>query len=575
MAQMNRPRKSLADYLVIAVSPALIMALVGSLVFFLLEILYAGRYYAQLQWILFFFVFGAVLIARISMEAEIAHRAGLYAAVLGLLTWVALLRFVEYPPDHPAADWAWSINLGLIALIWWCAHRLTWDCTLVDDTVDASGTGLLELTGLAKDTEQETVNENAASEGDEDASGLGGWWRRYSRFREERARKPHAPGSWVVYFSLAALPLYGLGQTQISADDTDRRAYAFRLLLVYAASGLGLLLTTCFLGLRRYLRQRNLRMPATMTTTWLMFGGVIIAAMLLAAALLPRPGAATPLLAWTGLFGSPDLDPSEHGLRNKGRDGDDEGQATPADEKQGKAPDDKNNGSQERPAKEDKEKGSSGSGKKKGDKGRAATKKGSRGQPKPLSAPDSTSGKLAEILKWIVLGLVLLLIAFLLLRSALRFLANFTQWARNLLAALQAWWLGLASLFTRTPNSEAEAAPAAPPPREWSSFRDPFLTGEADEMSAPRLLRYSYEALEAWARDRDLGRQPRETPLEFAERLACEFAELDTHVRRLASWYAHLAYARGKAPAVSRDVLREFWYKLAEVPEGVHEAVHQ
>ena len=32
-----------ADYLVIAISPALIMALVGSLVYFLIEVLYVGR----------------------------------------------------------------------------------------------------------------------------------------------------------------------------------------------------------------------------------------------------------------------------------------------------------------------------------------------------------------------------------------------------------------------------------------------------------------------------------------------------------------------------------------------------
>ncbi|MBM4068148.1 MAG: DUF4129 domain-containing protein [Planctomycetes bacterium] len=570
---MSRPSKSLADYLVIAVSPALIMALVGSLVFFLLEILYAGRYYAQLQWILFFFVFGAVLIARISMEADIADRAGLYAAILGLVTWLALLRFVEYPPDHAAAEWAWAINLGLIVLIWWCAHRLTWDCTLVDDTVDASGTGLLELTGLTKDTEDDAAK-RMSDESHEGDSGLGGWLGRYQRYRAERAKKPHAPGTWVVYFSLAALPLYGLGQTQIPPDEAERRQYVFRLLLVYAASGLGLLLTTCFLGLRRYLRQRSLRMPAAMTGAWLFFGAAIIGAMLLAAALLPRPGAATPLLAWTGLFQSPDLDPGM-GLRNKGSDGDDDGKANPSDDEKGKAGDDKDKGNRDRPAKED-DKGSSSSGKNKGDKGRAATNPGSRGQKKPSQPPDSTLSRLAEILKWIVVGIVLLVIAFLFLRSALRFLANFTHWARSLLTALQAWWDRLASLFAHTPRaSVAEAEPLASPPRDWSSFRDPFLTGEADAMSASRLLRYSYDALEAWAHDRDLGRQPRETPLEFAERLAGEFSALDRQLRRLTGWYAHLAYARGQPPAISRDVLRELWYKLAEIPTGTHEAVHQ
>src|SRR5205085_1019635 len=50
---------------------------------------------------------------------------------------------------------------------------------------------------------------------------------------------------------------------------------------------------------------------------------------------------------------------------------------------------------------------------------------------------------LAKLLKWIVIGAVILLVAFFGVRALLQFLANFTSWARNLLAAwnkLLAWW---------------------------------------------------------------------------------------------------------------------------------------
>ena len=57
---------SLLDWVVIGISPALIMVMVGSLVFFLVEVLYQGQYSGRLLYTLFFFVFGAVLIARIS-----------------------------------------------------------------------------------------------------------------------------------------------------------------------------------------------------------------------------------------------------------------------------------------------------------------------------------------------------------------------------------------------------------------------------------------------------------------------------------------------------------------------------
>src|SRR5262245_46739348 len=95
----ERPNQTFVDYVTIVLSPALIMGLIGSLVFFLLEIFYAtdGPWKSRLQWILFFFVFGAVLVGRISMNGEIAARAKLYGIVLTVATYFGLAAFVEYP----------------------------------------------------------------------------------------------------------------------------------------------------------------------------------------------------------------------------------------------------------------------------------------------------------------------------------------------------------------------------------------------------------------------------------------------------------------------------------------------
>src|SRR5439155_15654807 len=162
----KKPEQSLADYVTIALSPLLIMALVGSLVFFLLEILYVGQFPERMTWTLFFFIFGAVLIARISMEQGISERAGLYGIALGAVVYLALLSFVEYTPGTPLAAFGWAINLGLIGLIWWCAHRLTWDCTHIDDSVDASGKGVLDAAGL-EDQETRTEQPGARSADDD------------------------------------------------------------------------------------------------------------------------------------------------------------------------------------------------------------------------------------------------------------------------------------------------------------------------------------------------------------------------------------------------------------------------
>src|SRR5271168_1514644 len=133
----RRLKPTLADYVVIAINPVLIMGLVGSLIYFLLELLYGGRYPDRLQFCLTMFVFAIVLISRISMEDGF-ERAAPFGIALAVVVGIALNRFVDY---HGAAaeSYAWAINWSLMALTWWCAHKLTWDCTTIDESEEASG----------------------------------------------------------------------------------------------------------------------------------------------------------------------------------------------------------------------------------------------------------------------------------------------------------------------------------------------------------------------------------------------------------------------------------------------------
>jgi len=63
-----KPTKTLADYLVIAISPVLIMVLVHSLCFFLVAVFLPGEAAGGVRWVLFWFVLAVVLIARIGIE---------------------------------------------------------------------------------------------------------------------------------------------------------------------------------------------------------------------------------------------------------------------------------------------------------------------------------------------------------------------------------------------------------------------------------------------------------------------------------------------------------------------------
>ena len=142
----EKPRPTTADYVAIGLSPLLIMALVGSLVFFLVDILYRGEYEGRLQYIMFFYIFGAVLVARMSMEFGLSDRAPMYGLALAVAAWIGLGQFVEYPAGLEALSWV--INAGLIALVWWSTHRLTYDCTSIDEKAETTGTGLLQAAGL-------------------------------------------------------------------------------------------------------------------------------------------------------------------------------------------------------------------------------------------------------------------------------------------------------------------------------------------------------------------------------------------------------------------------------------------
>jgi hypothetical protein len=326
-----------ADYVAIAISPALIMALVGSLVYFLIEVMYVGDYQARLNYAFALFVFAAVLIARISIEMGSEH-ATLYALPLGIAMFLVLVRFVEQP-----SPFSHVINLGLMGLVWWCAHKLTWDSTVIDDDEDASGEGLMQRIGVDDGVSSDTAGEKhvpaAAAAGtaenellaDDEATSSAAQrlWRALVRPR----KGPHTPGMWVLYFSLAALPLFGIGQHWIPAAQVGRRRYAFTLLLVYVASALALLVTTSFLNLRRYLRQRRVEMPPVIAGTWVGVGMALIVIVMMLAMLIPRPGAEVAIsrVPWQAV--SPDgLSASRYAMNRDGGEEQNEQQNAPAGE---------------------------------------------------------------------------------------------------------------------------------------------------------------------------------------------------------------------------------------------------
>ncbi len=284
-----RKHPSLPDMAAIALCPSLIVLLLASLVYFLVLCIYHGQYSGRIGYIWFMFIMGAVGIARLSIEQSRTY-AATYALILGGATWFVLSRFMVV--QGPLANLSFLINGGMIALVWVLADRITFDCTLIDEGEDASGQGLLD--GFTNhDGDQDLVKSDQAA--------------------HASRRRRHQPGKTVLWLAAAALPIFGLGQWMLPQDERWQSS-AIMALGGYLFATLSLLVATSFLGVRRYLRQRNVDMPANVTGAWLIGGIVMTIALLLVCFLLPQPGKMLANVQLPSAIDSPDwLKPSRYG----------------------------------------------------------------------------------------------------------------------------------------------------------------------------------------------------------------------------------------------------------------------
>lgn len=647
---MARLDKTAADYVAIAISPALIMLMVGSLMYFLVAVFYAGRYEDRIYWILTCYTVAIVLISRISME-DSQERAMIFAGALAMAVGLAVMQLA----DAIVLPWC------LLGLVWWAANKLTWDCTLIDEDEDASGRGLLQIVGLERREKRKKKAETKQVDKPDEPEGVTDRTddtRDKASAKQPSKKKPHAPGVWIVYFSLAALPLFGLGQLLVPMADLERRRWVFQLLCVYVGSGLGLLLTTSFLGLRRYLRQRDIQMPEDMAKMWIALGSGLIVILLTLAALLPRPAAEYALSQFPLRLTTPERESSPYALGNDGadrnspdsgsrvesdRDEDDAGppkaeqgqnqasdstqrdQAEESSPRQGGSPGEQ----RKQPSRSESRQGETKDGQtgEEHDKGqRSQTKEGkegkttesargedkSRQQPEPAndqaddnrtatdqpqrqpqSAEDAAKRKsdaaknvdpsrqpssatpppqqpnrlpvhlpqlqLAPggLLKLVLYAVVLCAVGYVLWKTRERVFAAIRQF-------LQEWREFWARLFggkrrTREQTVEVRAEPARL--RPFSDYADPFAS-RVRRMTPEQVVRHSFEALEAWAREHDCPRQPDQTPREFARQLGSRFDSLSAGAATLADLFAQVAYASAHLGEEKIEPLASLWRRL-------------
>ena len=547
-----KPAKTLADYMVIGISPVLIMLLVGSLSFFLVQVFYRGEAVGSVRWVVFWFVMAVVLVSRIGIE-EGPGRAAVYGLALAGATWIYLVQI------HPA----YFLGVIMLGTVWWCAHKLTWDCTLIDDDVDASGSGLLQTVREGRKFKPE-----AEPTGGKTTAGSGCSVEPVARnrrtaptlqnsdtARKRRAAIPHPPGLWVVYFSLVALPLFGIGQMLLPGGDTDSRRAGFAFLFVYMAATVGLLLTTSFLGLRRYLRQRHLKMPGIIAFGWLKFGAGVACLVLAVALLLPRPGVND---TWQTLRYHVDYQlhrASEYAARINPHGA---GRGRPGGETQ-KSNDSKDNTSAPQ-SPEDKAQTAN-------DRQQNQTPAGRNVGTPDQASPQEPSGPIpmeraGGFYRWFR-ALFLLAGAILISWWVIRRRDLILQMARSFIAALAQFFRDLLQFGSLAKRTKAKREERTPRQRPFAAYLSPFLTGKDKSWTAEQLILYSYEALQAWAVEQGIQSQPQQTAREFCLLLGETFPDAAAELNRLSFLYGHAAYGNAVPAGCDLEPVKKLWRYLS------------
>ena len=515
------------------------------LVFFLITITCRGDFTIRLMYILGLYTFASVMVARIAIEQS-RTISMLYTSVLGIATLFVVMQFVQF--SGVFALLSLPLTIGFLVLIGFLADRITFDCTLIDESEDSSGVGLLQSLGLIRNPAESMPVTNK--------QGKLALKKIPSSSKTTNRKRQHNPGVWVLYFALFAIPLFGLGQLTISEPEGHRTAYW--LLFGYLLFSLCLLVLTSFLGLRRYLRQRHLEMPFSLNTVW-MGGGILgVCIVLSLISLLPLPGGSL------GIFDLPirietasARQANRFGSGEEGTEKDVPDSAKTSNDK-AKSKEKSSKPSQNKMKAQD-EKGSNKSDPQKSKD--PVSKEKSESSPTSSSQPPwsvSLSGGFSNLVRWIISGLLLLVILFLIMRFRDELIAAFRD--------IVAWWSGLfghsseASSTSDTSSSSTMLKPVVT--QSFNDFVNPFGSNVAG-WKASRIIRHSFEAIEVWGRERQLARSDQETPEEYIRRLTANYPDQSESLFRLMQLYNRLAYANGKVDTSEVKKLDRLWKWLS------------
>jgi hypothetical protein len=584
MSDRKRLRPESLDYFLAGLSPIFVIGMIGSLVYFLVCVLYRGSFPIRLMWILGLYTVASVLIARIAIEKSRSYSLG-YMAALGAAMLVATPAYMSTGDGSLVGGML--LVAPLLVLIAVLADRITFDCTSMNEDVESNGIGLLQSLGLTQADQYSKTRQLVRTNNP-----------------DTQKKRRHNPGVWILYFALGAVPLFAIGQW--IAVDADNRAFAWKMVFVYLFSSLSLLVLIALLSLRKYLRDRNVAMDSGLASRWIVYGVSSSLLLLILLFLIPLPSQSIFQLDLPfKITQREDLSASRFGWGNEGVD--EQGAKSPQAEKgeqntdpnnkgtDGKQDSDsKGGGEQGDKAEQSKdgrgEKNSSGEGpkgdgsnssdskngdskngdsensdSKNSDSESSGEKKGSdegsqngkssannQNQSKDMQSQNQTTPKTSWSFQWNP-GALFQWMAMLAIIAVACFYAFLHR--KEIMAFIQQL-LGYGRVRE---SAEAPAIANAVQPVVRDAFQslvDPFaLRG----LSREQIVTQLFQALEAWGYDKRIERGEEETPDEYVKRIGKRFPEQSETFKRLGFLYSRIAYARGKVNEVELRPLQSMW----------------
>ncbi len=529
----KRLKPTTFDYALAAISPVLIILMIGSLVYFLILTLYRGEFPARLTWLFGLFTMASVLITRIAIEQS-RTQSFVYLALLSAATlFVAPPYFVL---DGWLAPLRFPILIALLSLIVFLADRITMDTTSIDDASDAHGHGLLQSLGIFR--------------------------RSIATSSTNSSRRHHNPGVWVLYFAILAIPIFGLGQFFLPTPTSQR--FGLACVITYLASALSLLVVISLLSLRQYVRQRDVEMSDEMPFIWLASGIGAVLGLVLLMALLPLPMMDSN--SWELPFrisSKPNLTPSRWGWgKEPANSGAQQPQAQQpqaqqpqAQQPQAQQPQAQQPQAQQpqaqQPQAQQPQAQQPQAQQPQAQQPQAQQPQAQQPQTQqpqtqqPPTPPPSTTSiewNPTATFRWLLLAALLL--------ATLFFGIKYIRPLWNLLFG----WMG---------NEPAELSAAGEgdsgETERRLTFGDLSNPFQGERRSPDRVVRQMFQAAELWGREHRVSRKEDETPEEYLKRLGRKYSEMSSPMTQLGWTYSRLAYANKSATADEAESLRALW----------------